>query len=53
VVGEEKHTAANDPARGSSKLRLASGVKEYLHQFAYAWQERDGVVWVDPLTHVE
>ncbi|KZP01884.1 hypothetical protein CALVIDRAFT_570986 [Calocera viscosa TUFC12733] len=53
VVGEERHTGANDPARGTSKLRLASGVKDYLHQFAYAWQERDGVVWVDPLTHAE
>ncbi|KAI0924017.1 hypothetical protein AcV5_009387 [Taiwanofungus camphoratus] len=51
VVGEEKHTGTQDPARGTSRARLATGVREWLHLWGYPWSERDGVVWVDPLTH--
>ncbi|KAI1796551.1 hypothetical protein LXA43DRAFT_986007 [Ganoderma leucocontextum] len=51
VVGEEKHTGTQDPARGASRARLASGVREWLHMWGYPWSERDGVVCVDPLTH--
>ncbi|KAM5532912.1 hypothetical protein V8D89_013464 [Ganoderma adspersum] len=51
VVGEEKHTGIQDPGRGASRVRLASGVREWLHMWGYPWSERDGVVCVDPLTH--
>ncbi|EKM50388.1 uncharacterized protein PHACADRAFT_152320 [Phanerochaete carnosa HHB-10118-sp] len=51
VVGEEKHTGTQDPARGASRARLAAGVREWLHLWGYPWSERDGVVCVDPLTH--
>ncbi|KIJ55443.1 hypothetical protein M422DRAFT_774468 [Sphaerobolus stellatus SS14] len=51
VVGEEKHTGSQDPARGSSRARLAAGVREWLHDWGYPWSERDGVICVDPLTH--
>jgi len=30
VVGEEKHTGTQDPARGASRARLAAGVREWL-----------------------
>lgn len=51
VVGEEKHTGTQDPARGASRARLAAGVREWLHLWGYPWSERDGVICVDPLTH--
>ncbi|PCH44392.1 hypothetical protein WOLCODRAFT_26736 [Wolfiporia cocos MD-104 SS10] len=51
VVGEEKHTGTQDPARGTSRARLAAGVREWLHLWGYPWSERDGVICVDPLTH--
>lgn len=51
VVGEEKHTGTQDPARGASRTRLAAGVREWLHRWGYPWSERDGVICVDPLTH--
>ncbi|KAH9852074.1 hypothetical protein C2E23DRAFT_827414 [Lenzites betulinus] len=51
IVGEEKHTGTQDPARGASKTRLATGVREWLHTWGYPWSERDGVICVDPLTH--
>ncbi|KAI0731262.1 hypothetical protein C8Q76DRAFT_613592 [Earliella scabrosa] len=51
VVGEEKHTGTQDPARGASRARLATGVREWLHTWGYPWSERDGVICVDPLTH--
>ncbi|CCM00379.1 uncharacterized protein FIBRA_02409 [Fibroporia radiculosa] len=51
IVGEEKHTGTQDPARGASRARLATGVREWLHMWGYPWNERDGVVFVDPLTH--
>ncbi|KAG8982751.1 hypothetical protein FRB90_006571 [Tulasnella sp. 427] len=51
VVGEEKHTGTQDPNRGASRHRLAAGVKQFLHQWQYPWNERDGIVCVDPLTH--
>lgn len=51
IVGEEKHTGTQDPARGASKTRLATGVREWLHMWGYPWSERDGVICVDPLTH--
>ncbi|CDO77677.1 hypothetical protein BN946_scf184969.g28 [Trametes cinnabarina] len=51
IVGEEKHTGTQDPARGASKTRLATGVREWLHMWGYPWNERDGVIFVDPLTH--
>ncbi|KAH9933329.1 uncharacterized protein B0H18DRAFT_1208064 [Fomitopsis serialis] len=51
VVGEEKHTGTQDPARGTSRVRLAAGVREWLHLWGYPWSERDGVICVDPLTH--
>lgn len=51
IVGEEKHTGTQDPARGASRARLAAGVREWLHSWGYAWSERDGIICVDPLTH--
>ncbi|KAL0953458.1 hypothetical protein HGRIS_004691 [Hohenbuehelia grisea] len=51
VVGEEKHTGTQDVARGSSRSRLATGVREWIHRWGYPWNERDGIIWVDPLTH--
>ncbi|KAH9946502.1 hypothetical protein B0H21DRAFT_743133 [Amylocystis lapponica] len=51
VVGEEKHTGTQDLARGSSRARLAAGVREWLHLWGYPWSERDGVICVDALTH--
>ncbi|KAK7676316.1 hypothetical protein QCA50_020733 [Cerrena zonata] len=51
IVGEEKHTGTQDPARGASRARLATGVREWLHLWGYPWSERDGIVCVDPLTH--
>ncbi|RPD64303.1 hypothetical protein L226DRAFT_460365 [Lentinus tigrinus ALCF2SS1-7] len=51
VVGEEKHTGTQDPARGASRARLATGVREWLHMWGYPWSERDGVICVDALTH--
>ncbi|EMD39041.1 hypothetical protein CERSUDRAFT_81811 [Gelatoporia subvermispora B] len=51
VVGEEKHTGTQDPARGASRARLAAGVREWLHTWGYPWSERDGAICVDPLTH--
>lgn len=46
--------ALNPPARtgGATSRRLASGVKEWLHRWGYPWSERDGVVCIDPLTHL-
>ena len=39
VVGEEKHTGTQDPARGSSRQRLAAGVREWLYDWGctFAW----------------
>ncbi|KAF4593252.1 hypothetical protein EYR38_008966 [Pleurotus pulmonarius] len=51
VVGEEKHTGTQDAARGASRLRLATGVREWLHRWGYPWSERDGIIAVDALTH--
>jgi len=51
IVGEEKHTGTQDVARGSSRLRLATGVREWIHRWGYPWSERDGIICVDPLTH--
>ncbi|KDQ61625.1 hypothetical protein JAAARDRAFT_31100 [Jaapia argillacea MUCL 33604] len=51
IVGEEKHTGRQDPARGASRARLATGVREWLHRWGYPWNERDGIICVDPLTH--
>ncbi|KAH8832551.1 hypothetical protein DL96DRAFT_1458568 [Flagelloscypha sp. PMI_526] len=53
IVGEEKHTGTQDPGRGASRARLAAGVKEWLHRWGYPWNERDGIVWIDPLTHAD
>ncbi|KAG6335809.1 hypothetical protein ID866_3287 [Astraeus odoratus] len=51
VVGEERHTGMQDPSRGASRVRLAAGVREWLHRWGYPWNERDGVICIDPLTH--
>ncbi|RXW23958.1 hypothetical protein EST38_g1880 [Candolleomyces aberdarensis] len=51
IVGEEKHTGTQDAARGVSRLRLATGVKEWLHRWGYPWSDRDGIICIDPLTH--
>ncbi|KAG1811416.1 uncharacterized protein BJ212DRAFT_1277627 [Suillus subaureus] len=51
IVGEEKHTGTQDAARGASRARLASGVREWLHRWGYPWSERDGIICVDALTH--
>ncbi|KAJ7180464.1 hypothetical protein C8R46DRAFT_940225 [Mycena filopes] len=53
IVGEEKHTGTQDVARGASRARLATGVREWVHRWGYPWSERDGVVCVDALTHAE
>ncbi|KAF6752961.1 hypothetical protein DFP72DRAFT_1069749 [Ephemerocybe angulata] len=51
IVGEEKHTGTQDAARGASRLRLATGVREWLHRWGYPWSERDGIICIDPLSH--
>lgn len=51
IVGEEKHTGTQDPSRGASKLRLAPAIKEWLHRWGYPWNEWNGVICVDCLTH--
>ncbi|KAK0188919.1 hypothetical protein F5146DRAFT_685736 [Armillaria mellea] len=51
IVGEEKHTGSQDVARGASRARLATGVREWLHRWGYPWSERDGIICVDALTH--
>ncbi|KAG6849294.1 hypothetical protein H0H93_009724 [Arthromyces matolae] len=51
IVGEEKHTGTQDAARGASRNRLATGVREWLHRWGYPWSERDGIICIDPLTH--
>jgi len=51
VVGEEKHTGTQDVARGASRARLATGVREWVHRWGYPWSERDGIICIDPLTH--
>ncbi|KAG5645726.1 hypothetical protein DXG03_005422 [Asterophora parasitica] len=51
IVGEEKHTGTQDVARGASRARLATGVREWLHRWGYPWSERDGIICIDPLTH--
>lgn len=48
VVGEEKHVGQQDPARGASKVRLATSVKQFLADWGYAWSENGGVLCVDP-----
>lgn len=54
IVGEEKHTGTQDPARGASRARLATGVREWLHMWGYPWSERtDGIIAIDPLTHLQ
>ncbi|KAF9556643.1 DUF1771-domain-containing protein [Agrocybe pediades] len=57
IVGEEKHTGTSQEAvRGGAALvrggRLAMAVKEWLHRWGYPWHDRDGVICVDPLTHL-
>ncbi|ESK97727.1 zinc finger ccch type domain containing protein [Moniliophthora roreri MCA 2997] len=51
IVGEQKHTGTQDAARGASRARLATGVREWIHRWGYPWSERDGIICVDPLTH--
>ncbi|CUA70626.1 hypothetical protein RSOLAG22IIIB_04220 [Rhizoctonia solani] len=51
IVGEEKHTGTQDAARGASKARLGTAVREWLAEWAYPWSERGGVLCVDGLTH--
>jgi hypothetical protein len=46
VVGETKHTG-----KYSSGIRLATGIREWLHRWGYPWNERDGIICVDALTH--
>ncbi|EJD07486.1 uncharacterized protein FOMMEDRAFT_100748 [Fomitiporia mediterranea MF3/22] len=53
IVGEEKHTGTQDPGRGASRARLATGIREWLHNWGYPWNERDGIICVDPLTHMQ
>ncbi|KAI5122503.1 hypothetical protein M0805_001411 [Coniferiporia weirii] len=53
IVGEEKHTGTQDVARGASRARLATGIREWLHNWGYPWNERDGAICVDPLTHMQ
>ncbi|ELU43486.1 zf-CCCH domain-containing protein [Rhizoctonia solani AG-1 IA] len=51
IVGEEKHTGTQDAARGASKARLGTAVREWLSEWAYPWSERGGVLCVDAMTH--
>lgn len=51
IVGEEKHTGTQDTARGASRIRLATGIREWVHRWGYPWTERDGIICIDPLTH--
>ncbi|QRW17012.1 Zf-CCCH domain protein [Rhizoctonia solani] len=44
IVGEEKHTGTQDAARGASKARLGTAVREWLSEWAYPWSERGGVL---------
>lgn len=50
-MGEEKHVGTQDVARGASRIRLATGVREWVHRWGYPWMERDGILCLDPLTH--
>lgn len=51
IIGEEKHTGTQDPARGATKFRLGAAVKEWLHRWGYPWNESNGIICVDCLTH--
>jgi len=53
-VTQNANGTLNSPARtgGATSRRLASGVKEWLHRWGYPWSERDGVICIDPLTHL-
>jgi len=51
IIGEEKHTGTQDPARGASKLRLANALKKWLHRWGYPWNEWNDIICVDCLTH--
>ncbi|KAJ3784359.1 hypothetical protein GGU10DRAFT_294412 [Lentinula aff. detonsa] len=53
IVGEQKHTGTQDVTRGAGRVRLATGVREWIHRWGYPWSERDGILCVDPLTHAE
>ncbi|KAF9078160.1 hypothetical protein BDP27DRAFT_1356852 [Rhodocollybia butyracea] len=53
IVGEQKHTGTQDVGRGAGRVRLATGVREWIHRWGYPWSERDGIICVDPLTHAE
>ncbi|KAH9072184.1 hypothetical protein EDB83DRAFT_2361696 [Lactarius deliciosus] len=52
VIGDEKHAGVHDPARAASRERLATGIREWLHRWGYPWSEREGLIWVDPATHL-
>jgi hypothetical protein len=41
IVGEEKHTGTQDPTRGTSRARLAAGVRDWLHD----WGCKCGQFW--------
>jgi hypothetical protein len=52
VIGDEKHAGVHDPARAASRERLATGVREWLHRWGYPWSEREGLICVDPASHL-
>ncbi|KAI0272648.1 hypothetical protein BC834DRAFT_857672 [Gloeopeniophorella convolvens] len=52
IVGDEKVAGSHDPARAASRERLSTGVREWLHRWGYPWSEREGVICVDPVTHI-
>ncbi|KAJ7050555.1 hypothetical protein C8F01DRAFT_1178791 [Mycena amicta] len=47
IVGEEKHTGQDSTRRA----RLATGVREWVHRWGYAWAEQNGILCVDALHH--
>lgn len=48
IVGQERHTASADPARGSRKVRLIDAVGQYLDSFGYSFWLVQGVLAIDP-----
>ncbi|KAJ9104038.1 hypothetical protein QFC19_004172 [Naganishia cerealis] len=52
IVGEDRHTGSQDPGRGASRYRLATGVKQFLARYNYPWSEGGGCICVDSATHM-
>jgi hypothetical protein len=51
IIGDDRHTGTQDPARGASRFRLSTGVKQFLARWGYPWSEGGGVLCIDSATH--